>query len=108
MPEDVAYVYETGFTADNFDRLHLKKQMVEAVKAKKATILKQSCSHGTILVVKMNEGPGSTWSPPWSVWWRAVRLLSQKPVRILIFGHPRPREFPEKGSPVVEENINGG
>ena len=89
---------------DPFDTLHLKKDFATCLEAGTCTIQQRESSLGTIIVFTL---PGDKYSPPWNTWWRAVRLLSPKKVRILIFAHPKKRLAPEHG-PLDKEHVNGG
>ena len=67
--------------------------------------MKSVCELGEILLVSLHEAP---FYPAWNTWWRAIRLLSKTPVRIVIFGHPRRREVPSSKNIVGPEDVNGG
>lgn len=104
--EDLAYTIKVASERDPFDTLHLKYDMYKALKAKKATLHKTTCSLGSILCVIFNN---DHWTPPWKTWWRAVRLLSpSKQARVLVFAHPKMRTTPAKGERLAEQHINGG
>jgi hypothetical protein len=105
--EELEYILQQGKDDDPFDTAGLKKDMITAIKEKKATILKSTCKYGTCLVVSLHSSP---FKPSWNTWWRAVRLLSpQKPVRILFFGHPKKRLVPSSSQLTISaEHVNGG
>jgi len=88
--------------SDNqFDTLQLKKKIMKQVEEGKGAITKSSSVHGEIIIVHDN------YKPTFDIWWRIVRLLSEKPVRIVIFAHPLLRTMPSKG-PIEAKHINGG
>jgi hypothetical protein len=105
--EEFDYIYQQGKEDDPFDTAGLKQTMIEALKAKKADVLKASSKYGTCLVVSLHSSP---FKPTWNTWWRAIRLLSpQKPVRILFFGHPQMRQVPfNNETPITAQQVNGG
>jgi len=92
--DDMKYAKSMA-AADMFDTLGLKQEMLHKGGVKSVSTL------GEIIVLGWS-------SPPWNTWWRAIRLLVMKPVRILIFAHPRKRLLPRKNHAVKEEHINGG
>ena len=103
---DKTYVQNICKESDPFDTLHLKQDCYQAYTAGKAVLQKCSSVWGEILVLQMNDSP---FVPPWKTWWRAIRVLVNKPVRILILGHPRARLMPTKPGILIEaEHINGG
>ncbi len=103
--DDLAYI-QSVCEGDSFDTLGLKQDCFSAVQTKKGRITKCVSSLGSFLVVSMDTHP---FQPPWKTWWRAVRLLSpHKPVRIVLFAHPRRRMMPAKGTPIAAEHLNGG
>ena len=109
---DMKYILKVGDEEDPFDVLKLKKDLTNQLKNDTAEVLKQSCRLGSLCVIRPRVGPGSQWQPPWSSYWRSIRLvLGNQPTqlaRVLIFAHPRPREFPAKGQPIGPQNVNGG
>lgn len=103
---DIQYIYSHCQENDPFDTLRLKQECYEAYRNGDAIIQKCTSVWGEILVVEMKN---AQFVKPWKTWWRAIRLLVNKPVRIVIFGHPRERLMPTKpGQPVEAEHINGG
>jgi len=98
---DMKYIHSTVQQSSDFDKLNLKKEMMEAYEKKKADGWKAVSSLGEILYI-------GTDKPAVEAWWRIIRLMSTKPVRILIFAHPSLRKMPEKGKPVEASHINGG
>jgi hypothetical protein len=106
---DISYIRTLCADTDPFDTLGLKNDCYEALLSGKADILKSECELGSILLVELVEHPVR---PTWNTWWRAIRILTgtaKKPVRIVIFGHPRLREMPKKmGEPITAEHLNGG
>ena len=104
--EDVQYIFSHVIPNDPFDKGGLKQYCVNQYNLKKASILKSTCQYGEILVVSLHESP---FHPTWNTWWRAVRLLSKdKPVKIVIFGHPRRREIDYRTRSIGPEEVNGG
>lgn len=103
--KDLLYIEKNSKLDDPFDTYGMKKESYLAFQKGKAKLIKCVSEYGEILVLSMNDSP---FEPQWNTYWRAVRLLSpKKKVRILMFGHPRKRVFPEKG-PIGPEHINGG
>lgn len=102
---DLQYIRETAGKEDPFDKLGLKSDFAKRLKTGRAEIRKSVCQHGEILLVSFK---GDTFTPSWKTWWRAIRILSPKPVRILIFAHPQKRLSPPHGHPLGEEHVNGG
>ncbi len=111
---DISYIRTLCATADPFDTLGLKNDCFEALLSGKADIIKCESDLGSILVVELTSHP---FYKPWNTWWRAIRIMTvsktktatKKPVRIVIFGHPRLREMPtKKGAPITAEHLNGG
>jgi hypothetical protein len=103
---DLLYIFKTASEDDPFDTNGLKKESASAIGAGRATVLKSVCALGEILVVSFKESP---LKPQWNTWWRAVRLLSpKKPVRILIFGHPKERIAPPPPQRIEPAHVNGG
>lgn len=102
---DFQYVAEITGTPDSFDKLGLKADFSKRLKSRKANVVKSVCKHGEILLLTFKE---DSYSPPWKTWWRAIRLLSPKPVRVAIFAHPQKRLSPPHGQPLAEEHVNGG
>jgi hypothetical protein len=103
---DFHYIQSVAPTNDQFDMLGLKRQMLEALKANKATHTKCVSPLGEIHLIALKSSPVE---PQWNTWWRAVRLLiSKPPVRIVMFAHPRKRLAPSKPTHVSKEHVNGG
>jgi hypothetical protein len=100
--EDMKYIYSIVGDSAPFDELKLKEQLLGDLKNNKATIWKSYSTLGEIIYV------GSEENQPINIWWRCVRLLSKKPVRIVIFAHTSLRLMPEKGEMVKAQHINGG
>jgi hypothetical protein len=104
--EDILYIQSQVADDDQFDKLKLKKQMWTALTNGDAELLKCESDFGVFLVVSSHLQPIQ---PTWNTWWRAVRLLSpNKPVRIVIFAHPRRRTAPPHRADLKEEHVNGG
>jgi hypothetical protein len=104
--EDVQYIFDQIIPNDPFDKGKLKLHCANQYKLGKADILKSSCKYGQIFVVSLHESP---FYPTWNTWWRAVRLLSKdKPVKIVIFGHPRRRMLSMGQTEIGPEDVNGG
>ena len=101
------YVYSVANQEDPFDTKGLKKECGEALRKGEATLLQCVSSFGEILVVSMNTSPVKL---TWNLWWRCVRLLipKKKFVRVLIFGHPSPRDVPTMEMQIEKGHINGG
>lgn len=103
--DDLQYLLNVSGQTDDFDRLGLKSDFYDRLQTNKATVEKTVCQHGEILLVKFKE---DSYTPPWKTWWRAIRLLSPKPVRVAIFAHPQKRLPPTHGKPLAGEHVNGG
>jgi hypothetical protein len=104
--QEIEYIVSQAKEDDPFDTLNLKKEMITAFVSKKASILKSSCTYGSIFIVSLHASP---FRPTWNTWWRAVRILNPcKQVRIVIFGHPKERLLPPVGTPLAAEHVNGG
>lgn len=105
-PQDLTYIQTLGQEQDPFDTLHLKRECWDAYQNGTATIQKCTSVWGEIVWLEMKNAP---FPKPWKTWWRAIRLLVNKPVRIIIFGHPRARMMPVRhGAHIQAEHINGG
>lgn len=103
--EDWVYI-QSICQGDSFDTLGLKQECLTAVETKKGHVTKCVSALGSFLVLSMDEHP---FQPPWKTWWRAVRILSpHKPVRIVVFAHPRRRMMPARGTSIEAEHLNGG
>ena len=103
---DLQYIQTLCQEHDPFDTLQLKNECYRAYEQGHATIQKCASDLGEIVLVEMNNAP---FKKPWKTWWRVIRLLVNKPVRIVIFGNPRARLFPrERGAPIDAEHVNGG
>lgn len=100
--EDMKYIYSIVGDSAPFDELKLKQSLLEDLKNNKATTWKSYSALGEIIYI------GSEERQPINVWWRCVRLLSKKPIRIVIFAHPSLRLMPNHGEPVKAQHINGG
>lgn len=104
--EDMLYIQSQVSDDDQFDKLKLKKHMWNALMNGDADLLKCVSAYGVFFVVSLRTQPIR---PQWNTWWRAVRLLSPtKPVRIVIFAHPRRRTAPVDRGHLKEEHVNGG
>lgn len=99
-PDDMKYINTLLKDKDPFDELNLKQKMVDKLSKKKTSAWKTISDLGEIIYIGDEE-------QPIGVWWRCVRLLLKKPVRIVIFGHPSLRKMPHRGS-VGPQHINGG
>jgi hypothetical protein len=106
-PADLSYMERVAMEADTFDTLGLKRECWLAYTQGKATIVKSSCPLGTICLLSLATSPVQ---PTWNTWWRAVRLLTSptKPVRIIVFAHPRTRELPPAPRKPGPADVNGG
>jgi hypothetical protein len=104
--EDIQYIFKQVIPNDPFDKGKLKYHCINQYSLGKADILKSSCKYGEIMVVSLH---GTPFYPKWNTWWRAVRLLSKnKPVKIVIFGHPKQRVLAPDQIEIGPEDINGG
>jgi hypothetical protein len=101
------YIYSIADKDDQFDTLGLKKECGKALREGNAKLLHSVSYLGSITVVSLNASPIE---PTWNLWWRCVRLLNQtnRPVRIILFAHPKQRSVPYTGKPIQEEHLNGG
>jgi hypothetical protein len=103
--KDLQYIEKNSKLEDPFDTYGMKKESYLAFQKGNARLIKCVSEYGEILILSMDNSP---FEPQWNTWWRAVRLLSpKKKVRILMYGHPKKREFPSEG-PIGPEHINGG
>lgn len=100
VESDLNYIQKLAEENDPFDELRLKKKTFQDLIKNKTKAWKTVSDLGEILYIGEDE-------PPVHIWWRCVRLLSKKPVRIVIFGNSNLRKMPHKG-PVKPEHINGG
>lgn len=104
--DDLAYMESVAMENDSFDTLGLKRECWLAYKAGKATITKATSPLGSICLLSLNTSPVQ---PTWNTWWRGVRLLSpKKPVRIVMFAHPKQRELPPPPTKIGPAQVNGG
>lgn len=102
---DIQYVTQLCKKKDSFDTLQLKYDFYKRLQKNTAIIHKTTSSHGDILLLTFQN---DSYNPPWKTWWRAIRLLSPNPVRVVIFAHPKKRLPPPHGNPLTEEHVNGG
>jgi hypothetical protein len=100
--KDMKYIYSIVNKSSSFDKLNLKGQLINELKNNKTGVWKSYSPLGEILYIGDKERVNL------QVWWRCIRLLSKKPVRIVIFSHSLLRMMPEKGHVVGPEHINGG
>lgn len=94
---------ESQATQDRFDTLGLKRSLMNSVKQDLARFRVQRCDLGAVFVI----GEPLSKQEIQDLW-HSVRLLSAKPVRIVLYLSPQTREPPPKGEPVKSEHINGG
>ena len=99
---DMRYIYSIVRDSSPFDELKLKDQLVDGLKNNSVSVWKSYSPLGEIIYLGDKEMVNI------QVWWRCIRLLSKKPVRIVIFAHPSLRLMPEPGHPVSAKHINGG
>jgi hypothetical protein len=99
---DMRYVYSLVRDSSPFDELNLKEEIVNGIKTNTVNVWKSCSTLGEIIYLGDKEIVNL------QVWWRCIRLLSKKPVRIVIFAHPLLRLMPEVNHPVRAEHINGG
>ena len=105
-PDEYSHILQLASEKDPFDTEGLKADTAKALTSSKATAFKTVCSLGEITVVSYKSNP---FHPPWNTWWRAVRLLSPaKPVKIIVFGNPKPRLPPPSQEPLKAAHLNGG
>jgi hypothetical protein len=99
---DMHYIYHIVKDSSPFDELKLKNQLLADLKMNRTGIWKSYSPLGEIIYIGDKERVNLP------VWWRCIRLLSKRPVRIVIFSHPSIRMMPEPGYPVKAQHINGG
>lgn len=99
---DMRYIYSIVKESSPLDELKLKDQILDGLKNNSVGIWKSYSQLGEIIYL------GSKETVNIQVWWRCIRLLSNKPVRVVIFAHPSLRLMPEPGHPVEAKHINGG
>jgi len=99
---DMKYINYIVKSSSQFDELNLKQQRLDDLKENRTGIWKSYSPLGEIIYIGDKERVNL------QVWWRCIRLLSKRPVRIIIFSHPSLRIMPEPGHPVKAQHINGG
>lgn len=102
---DISYMISVANEEDSFDKIGLKKDFADCLANQTCRFQTASSKHGTIHVLTL---PGDSYTPPWNTWWRIVRLLSQTPVRIVVFAHPQKRLPPAHGKALSQTHVNGG
>jgi len=100
--EDMRYIHHIVKDSSPFDELKLKHQLLTDLKNNRTGIWKSYSPLGEIIYIGDKERVNLP------VWWRCIRLLSKRPVKIVIFSHPSLRMMPEPGRPVKAQHINGG
>jgi hypothetical protein len=100
--DDMKYIYQIVNGNNQFDQLNLKQKLLNELKMNRTGIWKSYSPLGEIIYIGDKERVNLP------VWWRCIRLLSKRPVRIVMFSHPSLRMMPEPGHPVKAQHINGG
>ena len=100
--DDMKYINYVVKNSSQFDELNLKQKILDDLKENRTGIWKSYSPLGEIIYIGDKERVNL------QVWWRCIRLLSKRPVRIIIFSHPSLRMMPEPGHPVKAQHINGG
>ena len=100
--EDMRYIHSIVNDSSPFDELKLRQKLLADLKMNRTGIWKSYSSFGEIIYIGDKERVNLP------VWWRCIRLLSKRPVRIVMFSHPLLRMMPEPGHPVKAQHINGG
>ena len=79
---DMHYIYHIVKDSSPVDELKLKNQLLADLKMNRTGIWKSYSPLGEIIYIGDKERVNLP------VWWRCIRLLSKRPVRIVIFSHP--------------------
>ena len=96
--EDRAYIDSVISKPSGFDSDQFIREVLETdPEIKKVSVE----DHSTILLVGCDEVDLEKWV-------RSIRLLSKKPIRVVIFGHKGERLMPAKNAVIERKHINGG
>ena len=103
--EDMDWIHENANQNDPFDKLKLKKEMVDSFDKKQAVLQKRVSDLGSILVLTFEPIPERIWT----FWWHCIRLICpSKKVRAVFYLHPKERDTPYKNTHIESQHMNGG
>lgn len=106
--EDIHMLKQEAKGDSIIDKVNFRKEMLNMWHSK---------TDGVELFVKELPGrtrvvflgtPGQFTKIPWQLWARIFQGIGHPIGRILFYGHPSERFFPQAGHPVGAENVNGG
>jgi hypothetical protein len=110
--EDLDWILREANDTSPFDTLHLRKEMLEEVRAGRAVLEGRRGPWAKVFVLC---APEHHHSIPWNLF-GAIFAAFGKPAkpcpggawRVVLFANPRPRQMPNPGNPVEPQHLNGG
>jgi hypothetical protein len=108
--EDLDHILKEGSTPSEFDSNNLRKEMLDALRAKRATLLTRTSKYAKVLAVVYPEQEARI---PWDLFGKIFQAFgpcarSKGSWRFVWFANPAPRLLPTPQTPVAAEHMNGG
>jgi hypothetical protein len=107
---DWMYLINESKKNSEFDPMNLRMKMINEMKEGKLEMDKAECEYGQVIIIYDTEIKRE--DIPWELWGRILRMYSDKkdhqPCKIYVLASSQKREFPERGTNITAQNINGG
>jgi hypothetical protein len=108
--EDLDHILKEGSTPSEFDSNNLRKEMLDALRAKRATLLTRTSKYAKVLAIVYPEQEARI---PWDLFGKIFQAFGppargKGSWRFVWFANPAPRLLPAPQTPVAAEHLNGG
>lgn len=106
--EDLDHILKEGSTPSEFDSNNLRKEMLDALRAKRAILLTRTSKYAKVLAVVYPEQEARI---PWALFGKIFQAFGPSARggwRFVWFANPAPRLLPAPQTPVAAEHMNGG
>jgi hypothetical protein len=105
--EDIYMLRKEAEEDSSIDTVNFRKEVLKMWSSREGVELKVRELPERTRVVFL--GTAEQWSNiPWALWARLFQAIGNPVGRILFYAHPSKRFFPEPGSTIGPDNINGG
>ena len=105
--EDIDMLKKEAEGDSSIDTVNFRKEVLKMWSSREGVELKVRELPERTRVVFL--GTAEQWSKiPWTLWARLFQAIGNPVGRILFYAHPSKRFFPEPGSTIGPDNINGG
>ena len=109
IEEENSFIEKECKKPSPFDKLNLRKSMLDKIKSGKAELDVRECEYGKVIGMYLTDE--QEYEVPWELWSRILRIFheeSHKKFKVYFMANTELRKFPPLGQPIEPVNINGG